>query len=42
MIGFAEILIVIFAFSLPTIYLFVVSRFIKESEETTVSPDARH
>lgn len=41
MIGPAEILIVLFAFSLPVVYLSVVSRFIKESEEATTALDAR-
>jgi hypothetical protein len=41
MIGFAELLIVLFAFSLPAVYLFIVSRFIKESEEATTALDAR-
>lgn len=41
MIGFGEILIVLLGFSLPAVYLFIVSRFIKESEKATAELDAR-
>jgi hypothetical protein len=41
MIGLTEIVIVLLGFSLPAVYLFVVSRFLKESEEATTALDAR-
>jgi hypothetical protein len=40
MIGFGELLIVVLGFGLPGIYLFIVSRFIQESERATTELDA--
>ncbi len=42
MIGFSELLIVILGFSLPALYLFICSRFIRQSEQAAPELKGRH
>ena len=42
MIGFSELLIVMLGFSLPALYLFICSRFIRQSEPDAPELKGRH